>query len=145
MKKILNKHIKRIILIFMIIMMCVNLSTVCADDVDLDDDEIINEEAINEVANIKESEPIINSRKCVVYDRKNNMVLYGKNENTKTAMASTTKIMTATVVLEKATELNKVITITAKAAGTGGSRLGLKTNDKITINDLLYGLMLRSR
>ena len=40
--------------------------------------------------------------------------------------------------------LNETVEISKKAAGTGGSRLGLKKNDKITVNDLLYGLMLRS-
>ena len=34
--------------------------------------------------------------------------------------------------------------ISKKAAGTGGSRLGLKSGDKITVRDLLYGLMMRS-
>ena len=58
-------------------------------------------------------------------------------------MASTTKIMTATIVLEKG-NLNDTIEISKKAASTGGSRLGLKTGDKITVCDLLYGLMLCS-
>ena len=51
--------------------------------------------------------------------------------------------MTAIIVLEKA-DINKEVIIDSKAAGTGGSRLGLKKNDRITIRDLLYGLMLRS-
>ena len=59
-------------------------------------------------------------------------------------MASTTKIMTAIIVLENC-NLNETITVTNKAASTGGSRLGLKTNDKITMHDLLYGLLLCSR
>lgn len=71
------------------------------------------------------------------------MILYGKNEKNKVKMASTTKIMTATVVLEH-TSLDKTVEVSKKAAGTGGSRLGLKTGDKITIRDLLYGLMLCS-
>ena len=60
-------------------------------------------------------------------------------------MASTTKIMTATIVIENVKNLNETVTVSSKAAGTGGSRLGLHTNDKITVNDLLYGLMLCSR
>ena len=40
--------------------------------------------------------------------------------------------------------LSDTVTITAKSAGTGGSRLGLHIDDQITVNDLLYGLMLRS-
>ena len=58
-------------------------------------------------------------------------------------MASTTKIMTAIIVIEKY-DLNKTVGISKKAAGIRGSRLGLKNNDKITIRDLLYGLMLCS-
>lgn len=88
-------------------------------------------------------EPTINSRAYVVIDRKTNMVLYGKNENQKRKMASTTKIMTATIIIENC-NLDETIEVSKKAAGTGGSRLGLKAGDKITIRDLLYGLMLRS-
>lgn len=71
-------------------------------------------------------------------------IIYEKNGLKQVPMASTTKIMTAIVVLENA-NLKEVVTINKKAAGTGGSRLGLKANDKITVHDLLYGLMLRSR
>ncbi len=60
-------------------------------------------------------------------------------------MASTTKIMTATIVIENVKNLNETVTVSSKAAGTGGSSLGLHANDKITVNDLLYGLMLCSR
>lgn len=87
--------------------------------------------------------PILNSRRCVIFDRTSKTVMYGKNEELRSAMASTTKIMTATIALENG-NLQDEITIDRKAAGTGGSRLGLKRGDKITLNDLLYGLMLRS-
>ena len=60
-------------------------------------------------------------------------------------MASTTKILTATVVIEHEKDLNKKTKVSGKAAGTGGSRLGLHKDDEITIKDLLYGLMLCSR
>lgn len=69
--------------------------------------------------------------------------MYAKNENTRCAMASTTKIMSLIIAVEKG-NLGDVVTISQKAAGTGGSRLGLKTGDTATLNDLLYGLMLRS-
>lgn len=51
--------------------------------------------------------------------------------------------MTATIIIENC-NLNQTIEVSKKAAGTGGSRLGLKTGDKLTIRDLLYGLMLCS-
>ena len=85
----------------------------------------------------------ITSRIALIYDRASGKILYEKNGNKQTPMASTTKIMTAIVVLENA-NLSDEVTIDSKSAGIGGSRLGLKKNDKITVNDLLYGLMLRS-
>lgn len=142
------KIFKKSIILLAILILFQNLYTVCADDVDneKEDIKIIQEDTqneINEVSNNITEEPILNSRRCIVYDRISKTILYGKNENTKSAMASTTKIMTATIVLENA-NLQDEVTISAKAGGTGGSRLGLKRGDKITVNDLLYGLMLRS-
>ena len=72
-------------------------------------------------------------------------VIYGKEENTKCKMASTTKIMTAIIVIENSKDLSEIVEISSKAANTGGSRLGLSKNDKITVKDLLYGLLLCSR
>lgn len=85
----------------------------------------------------------INSRSCVVFDRNSHMILYGKNENSQVKMASTTKIMTAIIVIENS-NLKDTVEVSKKAASTGGSRLGLKAGDKITVHDLLYGLMLVS-
>ena len=72
-------------------------------------------------------------------------VLYGKKENEKCKMASTTKILTGLVVIENVDNLNQKTKASGKAAGTGGSRLGLHKEDEITVNDLLYGLLLCSR
>lgn len=139
-----SKILKIIVVTFIIIFL--NIQYVYADDIDEEIVEVNQEftqNCINEVAKNISGEPTINSRKAIVYDRKSKRILYGKNEKVKCAMASTTKIMTATVVLENA-NLSDEVTINAKAGGTGGSRLGLKKGDKITLNDLLYGLMLRS-
>ena len=103
-----------------------SLYTVSADDVDEEDENVeITQETISEVSNNLSDEPVLNSRRCVVYDRISKTVIYGKNENTKSAMASTTKIMTATIVLENA-NLTDTVTVSSKAGGKGGSRLGLK-------------------
>ena len=72
-------------------------------------------------------------------------IIYGKNEDKRCKMASTTKIMTSIIVVENVKDLNKRVKISKKAAGVGGSRLGLHENDEITVKDLLYGLMLCSR
>ena len=85
----------------------------------------------------------INSKKAVVIERNSKKILYGKKENERAKMASTTKIMTALVVIQNA-DLNNVVEVSKKAAGIGGSKLKLKKGDKITVKDLLYGLMLKS-
>lgn len=112
------------------------------DDIDISNEIetfLTEETSSNAVSNTLD----LNSRSCVVLDRLSKTILYGKNENNKVKMASTTKIMTAIVVLENSS-LDTTVEASKKAAGTGGSRLGLKTGDKITIRDLMYGLMLCS-
>lgn len=92
----------------------------------------------------KEKTPILNSRRYIIYDRLSKRSLYGKDIDKETAMASTTKIMTAIIVLENCNNLKEEFTIPEKVSHVQGSTLGLKKDDKITINDLLYGLLLRS-
>lgn len=135
---------KLVILYIFIQLMLTNINSF-ADDIDPQEivvDEI-KEEAIQTISN-STNEPKINSKAAIVIDRDTNAILYEKNAYEKRAMASTTKIMTAIITLENA-RLDEEVTVCKKAANVGGSRLGLHTNDKITINDLLYGLMLRSR
>ena len=115
-----------------------DLEEVDNENIDIDE---IQKEVIETSTNVEKLK--LDSRIALIYDRASGRILYEKNGNKQTPMASTTKIMTAIVVLENA-NLNEVVKIDSKAAGTGGSRLGLKKNDKITVNDLLYGLMLRS-
>ena len=136
----------KIILPFFLIFFITN--TVLADDIlpledNFDISEILNDIETIETSSNNIQEPSINSRAYVVIDRKSNTMLIGKNENQKKKMASTTKIMTALVVIEHC-NLSDTVEISKKAASTGGSRLGLKTGDKITVSDLLYGLMMRS-
>ena len=121
------------------IILIMNFTIVFADD----ENEEITQEDYVQVINQTKDEPTLNSRIAVAYDRKSGEVIWGKDENKRTAMASTTKIMTAIVTLENC-DLTQTVTISKKSAGTGGSRLGLKADDKITMNDLLYGLMLKS-
>ena len=73
---------------------------VFADDEDYENFENISS-VINASSNIS-TEPLINSRAAIVFDRCSGSILYGKNENEKRKMASTNKIMTAIIVLENA-------------------------------------------
>ncbi len=150
--KVLNKHlfinnkkyIKEKIIVSIFIFIFIFTTSSLAN---IDDDEEINldeiEEEVIETSSQIETEPTLNSRIALVYDRTSGNVIYEKNGYKTVPMASTTKIMTAIVVLENA-NLQDTVTVEKKAAGTGGSRLGLKVGDKITVNDLLYGLLLRS-
>ena len=79
----------------------------------------------------------------IVIEASSGRVLDGYNINLRLPMASTTKIVTALVVIENA-DINKVITIHPKAVGIEGSSIYLKAGEKWTIKDLLYGMMLRS-
>lgn len=117
-----NKILKLLNIFIIIFFLISQISTVYADDVDeeVNEEEIaeinsqISNGSINEVANSIQTEPILNARRCVVYDRISRTVIYGKNEEVKTAMASTTKIMTCTIVLENAS-LTDTVTVSAKA------------------------------
>ena len=134
----------RIFISFFILFFLVSSTIIYADDINepLNDDSLIND-TIVETTSKPDEFPNINSRAAIVIDRNSNTILYGKNEKEKRKMASTTKIMTCIIVLENG-NLNDIVEVSKKSAGTGGSRLGLKTGDKITVKDLLYGLMLCS-
>lgn len=80
---------------------------------------------------------------AIVIEQSSRRVLYQENENSRCYPASTTKILTAYIVLNTL-ELDRVVTIKSEASGVEGSSLYLKCGDKITVEDLLYGLMLRS-
>ena len=139
--------IKRISKIFFVIILIMLLFTthIYADDENEIYENIIEESEKQEIeaAASSDTKPTINSRRYAVYDRLSGRCIYGKDENKQTAMASTTKIMTSIVVVENC-NLDDIVTVTAKAAGTGGSRLGLHTDDEIKVLDLLYSLMLKS-
>ena len=136
--------IKRVFYI-LIIFISIFTTVVHADDLEETENELntmVWEETEEEVANA-DKEIKVNSRSAIIYDRKSKKIIWGKQENTKCPMASTTKIMTAIIVLEN-TNLNEIVTVSKKAGGTGGSRLGLKAGDRVSVNDLLYGLLLVS-
>ena len=75
-------------------------------------------------------------------------VIFNKNADKKTPMASLTKITTAMVVLEKADDLQRVCTVTQdeldELAGTNSSTAGLVDGEQLTVEQLLYLLMVHS-
>lgn len=148
---VLKNTLIKIFSIFLVIVFCFQFLFVFADDIELEEENFDIAEEIQKYENFETVETSssdndnisLNARSAIVLDRTSKKILYGKNEYRKVKMASTTKIMTAIVILENC-DLSQPTQVSKKAAGTGGSRLGLKVGDKITINDLLYGLLLCS-
>lgn len=79
---------------------------------------------------------------CVI-DAMTGRILYEKDAHTKRGMASTTKIMTALVALEKGNP-DDIAQVSYTASRTEGSSLYLKAGEKMRVSDLVYGLMLNS-
>lgn len=80
---------------------------------------------------------------AVVIDADTKTILYEKNAYECRSMASTTKIMTALLAIES-NMLDNPVVITAEMLDTEGSSLGLNVDDKITLNDLVVGMMMTS-
>ena len=138
------KFKKTRIFLFFIIFLIVFQASIYSDDVVSEQNYAIDDiYSTIEVSTNHEEVPQINARHAIVLDRNSLMPLYCKNEQERCKMASTTKIMTAIITIELC-DLNQTVTISQKSALTGGSRLGLSKNDKITVENLLYGLMLCS-
>lgn len=92
------------------------------------------------------AEPTIQSEGAVVMDAATGTVLYGKNQNTRYYPASITKLMTALLVLENC-QLGDTVTFSKTATENleaGAVSLKLTEGDKLTVEQCLYGLLLKS-
>lgn len=89
------------------------------------------------------AEPQISAQAAVLIDRDTGAVLYGKNHLETRPPASTTKILTAILAIEKG-NLSDVVVVSQRAALTGEARLNLVAGEKITLENLLYGALLKS-
>ena len=79
----------------------------------------------------------------IVMEVNSKRILYGENIDEKKYMASTTKILTAIVIIENM-DVEKEIVVTKETVGVEGSSIYLQEGEKLKVIDLLYGLMLRS-
>ena len=102
----------------------------------------------NSLANEKNSTSLennkrIHSKNYLIFDRNSKNVIIDRLGFEKVPMASTTKIMTCILAIENG-NLDDIVTISNKASKINGSKLKLQSNSTIKLEDLLYGLMLRS-
>jgi len=84
------------------------------------------------------------SRAECVIEAESRRIVYESHGDKRLPMASTTKILTALTVLETCEDLQEKVTIPKQAEGIEGSSVYLKSGEIYTVEDLLYGMMLRS-
>jgi len=90
-----------------------------------------------------ETAPCPAGEAAVLMDARSGQVLYAKNPHQRMYPASTTKILTALLALEKG-NLDDLVTVPEEACRTGGSAIGLQAGERLTLRDLLYALLLAS-
>lgn len=90
-----------------------------------------------------QAELAVSAKAAILMHADSGRVLYEKNADEHMLIASTTKIMTAIVVLEHC-ELDDLVEVDSRSAGIEGSSMYLKAGESYTVEDLLYGLMLVS-
>ena len=90
----------------------------------------------------------INSNHAILYNMNEDMVLYEKDADTRTYIASLTKIMTTIVAIENIDDINEYVTIPYEGLEglieANASVAGFKLGQKVTYKDLLYGILLPS-
>lgn len=79
----------------------------------------------------------------VVIEATTGRILSGNNYDVRLPMASTTKVVTAAIAVNSG-KLDDIVTIPKEACGVEGSSIYLREGEKLTLRDLVYGLMLRS-
>lgn len=85
----------------------------------------------------------MSAQSAVLMDADTGRILYEKNPHERSLIASTTKIMTALVVLENS-DMDTLVEISREVCGIEGSSMYLKPGEQLTVEQLLYGLMLSS-
>lgn len=96
-----------------------------------------------EIVRIDSSKPYITNRAGLVMDLKTKTILYQQNIYEKLPIASLTKLMTAKIILDE-NKLEEVVTVPTEATTIGGSTMNLRTNEQISVGNLLNGLMIQS-
>ena len=91
------------------------------------------------------AEVSVSAKSCILMTADTKQVVFGKAEKEKLSMASTTKIMTALLAIERIeTGGNEIVEITEEMVMVEGSSMGLRAGDKVSIEGLVTGLLLPS-
>lgn len=134
---------------WLVFMVCLGLSMpaqITAFAMDTKGQVILREDGEygEEAAAAADTDPLkLYSQSAVLVDALTGRVLYGKGQDTVRPMASTTKIMTCILALERGS-LDDAVTASSLAAGQPKVHLGVKNGETFYLKDLLYSLMLES-
>lgn len=85
----------------------------------------------------------LSAQHAAVLDARTGQMLFSRDENSRCLIASTTKIMTGLLICEDC-DLQTEITVPPEAEGIEGSSIYLRAGERLTIENLLYGMMLQS-
>ncbi|MBF4694886.1 D-alanyl-D-alanine carboxypeptidase family protein [Fusibacter ferrireducens] len=124
---LLSKKIKKITLLLCLILFILQLTIAFAegeDDYTLTASDLVAESAI-------------------LIDQNTGQILFTKNENIPMYPASTTKILTAIIIIEDL-DLNQEVTITKDMEGVDGSSIALEAGEVLTVNELLHAMLMVS-
>lgn len=115
--------------------------------VDISDDVIPNndkaETPIQKLAETFTVPPSLQAKAYLVMDVKNDQILLSQNELMQLPPASLTKIMTAIIAIEDY-NLSRSVVVPQKCVDLNGAMIGFKANEVFTLEDLLYGLLVKS-
>ncbi len=125
------------------------LGTLVETDAPVPEPNVVNSETLEMMAaDDPFGPPQVSCEAWAIVDRATGELIAGAKEDFRTHIASTTKIMTAYLVLKAAQKnpqvLDEIITFSQRADETVGSTAGVRAGEQLTVRELLYGLMLPS-
>lgn len=85
----------------------------------------------------------VTAKAAIIMDADTGEVLWSKNPHLKLQPASTTKVLTGIVAIERSS-MTRLCEVSKQAAGTQASRINLRPGDELPVRDLLYALLLKS-
>ena len=88
--------------------------------------------------------PDVTAEAAIIMDYDTGRIFWQKNADEKLFPASTTKMMTGIVAIERIKDLNEIVRISRNASGTNNSFFALKTGDEISLLDLLKAALINS-
>lgn len=92
---------------------------------------------------LADAEITASARAAILMERRSGRVLFAQNADERYPMASTTKIMTALLAVERC-GMDEIVTVGPRASGVTGSSIYLAEGERLTMRQMLLGLMLRS-